>query len=73
YRTELPTSSLRQRGIQEVFHSSLLRIHIPNDDGPFSTSKSGTTCKWTVDKILSHQGSHADAKFEVLWMSGDKT
>lgn len=39
----------------------------------FSTSKSGTTCKWSVDKILSHQGSHADVKFEVLWMSGDKT
>ncbi|KIM50650.1 hypothetical protein SCLCIDRAFT_91127, partial [Scleroderma citrinum Foug A] len=27
----------------------------------------------TVNKILSHQGSHSDAKFKVLWTSGNKT
>ena len=37
-----------------------------------STSK-GATREWIVEKTLSHQGSHADAKFEVLWTSGDKT
>ena len=79
YRIELP-SSLRQRGIHDVFHSSLLRIHIPNDDQLFPgrldeqiPELGGTAREWTVDKILSHQGSHSDAKFEVLWTSGDKT
>jgi len=79
FHIELP-SSLRQRGIHDVFHSSLLCIHIPNDNRLFPGRSDeqipelgGTTREWTVDKILSHQGSHSDAKFEVLWMSGDKT
>ena len=78
YRIELP-SSLCQRGIHNVFHSFLLRIHVPNDDCLFPCrldeqipELGGMTCKWTVNKILSHQGSHSDAKFEVLWMSGNK-
>ncbi|KIM51592.1 hypothetical protein SCLCIDRAFT_61053, partial [Scleroderma citrinum Foug A] len=79
YRIELP-SSLRQRGIHDVFHSSLLRIHVPNDNRLFPgrldeqiPKLGGTARKWTIDKILSHQGSHSDTKFKVLWMSGDKT
>ena len=79
YRIKLP-SSLRQRGIHDVFHSSLLHIHVPNDDCLFPgcldeqiPKLGGTTCEWTVNKILLHQGSHADTKFEVLWMSGNKT
>ncbi|KIM53829.1 hypothetical protein SCLCIDRAFT_85987, partial [Scleroderma citrinum Foug A] len=70
---------LHQRGIHNVFHSSLLHIHIPNDDHLFPghlneqiPELGGTTCEWTIDKILSHQGSHVDAKFEVLWMPGNK-
>jgi len=47
-----------------IFHSSLLRISIPNNDRLFPGRLN--------DKVLSHQGSHADAKFEVLWTSGDK-
>ena len=73
-------SFLRQRGIQDVSHSSLLCIHIPNDDRLFPgrldeqiPELGGATREWIVDKTLSHQGSHADAKFEVLWTSGDKT
>ena len=79
YHIELP-SSLCQRGIHDVFHSSLLCIHVPNDDYLFPgrldeqiPELGGTTREWTVDKILSHQGSHSDAKFKVLWTSGDKT
>ena len=34
YRIELP-DNLKQRGVHNVFHSSLLRIHIPNDDRLF--------------------------------------
>jgi len=79
YRIELP-SSLRQRGIHDVFHSSLLRIHVPNDDRLFPgrldeqiPELGGTAREWTVDKILSHRGSHSDASFEVRWTSGDTT
>ena len=78
YHIELP-SSLCQRGIHDVFHSSLLCIHVPNDDCLFPgqldkkiPKLGGTTCKWTVNKILSHQGSHSNTKFKVLWMSGNK-
>ena len=79
YRIELP-SSLCQRGIHNVFHLSLLRIHVPNDDCLFPgrldeqiPKLGGTAREWTIDKILLHQGSHSDAKFEVLWTSGNKT
>jgi hypothetical protein len=34
YKLELP-SRLKQRGVHPVFHSSYLRIHIPNDDRLF--------------------------------------
>jgi len=34
FRVDLP-NSLKQRGIHDVFHSSLLRIHVPNDDRLF--------------------------------------
>ncbi len=31
FRLELP-SNLKSRGIHDVFHASLLRIHVPNND-----------------------------------------
>ena len=34
FRLALP-ARLKQRGIHDVFHSSLLRIHVPNDDRLF--------------------------------------
>lgn len=34
YQLELP-SNLKQRGVHDVFHASLLRIHHPNDDRLF--------------------------------------
>lgn len=56
-----------------MFHSSLLRIHVLNDDRLFPgrldeqiPELCGTAREWTVDKILSHQGSHTDVKCEVL-------
>ncbi|KAF7761654.1 hypothetical protein Agabi119p4_9646 [Agaricus bisporus var. burnettii] len=61
YRIKLPLD-LRSRGVHDVFHSSLLRIHIPNDDRLFpGRSESqlmpvdespGT--EWTAEKIMSH-------------------
>jgi hypothetical protein len=35
YRVDLP-SNLKQRGVHDSFHASLMRIHIPNDDRLFS-------------------------------------
>ena len=34
YKLDLP-ARLKQRGVHPVFHSSLLRIHVPNDDHLF--------------------------------------
>jgi RNase H-like domain found in reverse transcriptase/Reverse transcriptase (RNA-dependent DNA polymerase)/Integrase zinc binding domain/Retroviral aspartyl protease/Zinc knuckle len=72
-------SHLKRRGVHDVFHSSLLRIHLPNDDRLFPgrmdtqlTSVEGDD-EWAVDKLLSHHGSGTDATFEVLWKSGDVT
>ncbi len=34
YKVDL-SSNLKQRGVHDIFHASLLRIHIPNDDRLF--------------------------------------
>jgi len=72
--------NLKQRGIHNVFHSSLLRIHIPNDDRLFPGRRDnqledlgGTNCEWAVDRILQHRGSHLDAEFEIQWTAGNKS
>ncbi|KAF8805364.1 hypothetical protein BYT27DRAFT_7031280, partial [Phlegmacium glaucopus] len=79
FHLDLP-SHLKQRGVHPVFHASLLRIHVPNDDRLFPgrmDTQLGTTPEadgeWVVDKILSHAGSRMDAIFEVQWKSGDVT
>jgi hypothetical protein len=79
FKIELP-SHLKQRGVHDVFHASLLRVHIPNDDRLFpgrldSQLGSGDDFEpeWAVDKILSHSGSKEDSLFEVLWKAGDVT
>ena len=79
FRIELP-SHLKQRGVTDVFHASLLRIHVPNDDRLFPgrlftqlNPGSETESEWAVDKIISHSGSRRDAVFEVLWKAGDVT
>lgn len=41
-----------------MFHTSLLRIHIPK-------SADDADGEWTVDRILSHAGSGADTLFEI--------
>jgi hypothetical protein len=78
FQVELPPH-LKKRGIHDVFHSSLLRIHMPNDDrlfpGRMDTQLDGVgdDDEWAVDRILSHHGSRTDATFEILWKSGDTT
>ena len=79
FRIELPPH-LKQRGVHDIFHSSLLRIHVPNDDrlfpGRMDTQISegpDNDDEWAVDKVLSHAGSADNAVFEILWKSGDIT
>ncbi|KAG6875308.1 hypothetical protein C0993_009849 [Termitomyces sp. T159_Od127] len=73
---------MKQRGIHDVYHASLLRIHHPNDDIRFpgrlysqilSETEAEHEQEWAADKIVSHAYSGNDAIFEVLWRSGDKT
>ncbi|KAI0362870.1 hypothetical protein BV20DRAFT_912541, partial [Pilatotrama ljubarskyi] len=79
YRVELP-ASLRRRGVHDVFHASLLRVHEPNDDrlfpGRLDTQvidlEDGEN-EWAIEKILSHRGTGRSATFEALWRSGDRT
>ena len=76
---ELPPE-LKQRGVHNVFHSSKLRIHIPNDDRLFPgrlvsqvADFAESTKEWAVERIVSHKGASTNAHFEVEWKSGDRT
>ena len=79
FRLELPVH-LKRRGVHDVFHSSLLRIHMPNDDrlfpGRMDTQigdSPSSEDKWAMDKIQTHAGSEEDSVFEILWKSSDVT
>ena len=79
FKLELP-QHLKQRGVHDMFHSSLLRIHIPNDNrlflGRMDTQVVGDDPlddEWAVECIKSHSGAKMDAIFKVLWKSGDVT
>ena len=79
FKLDLP-SHLKRRGVHNVFHASLLREHIPNDDrlfpGRLDTQigdAPDTEGEWAVDRILSHAGSKANTVFEIKWKSGDIT
>ena len=79
FQLDLPPQ-LKRRGVHDVFHSSLLRIHIPNDDrlfpGRMDTQLAGdedTEGEWAVDRISAHAGKRTDSVFEVHWKSGDIT
>ncbi|KAJ3556748.1 hypothetical protein NP233_g11909 [Leucocoprinus birnbaumii] len=74
------SKTLRQRGVHDVFHSSLLRIHVPNDDRLFPGRLDTQVWdfgefeqEWAVERIRSHSGSKRQALFEVEWKSGDVT
>ncbi|KAJ3964138.1 hypothetical protein EV361DRAFT_756878, partial [Lentinula raphanica] len=76
-KLDLP-ADLKKRGVHDVFHSSLLRIHVPNDDRLFPGRSYeqvvGTDSgEWQVDKVVNHKGFKSDAMFLILWKTGDKT
>ena len=79
FKVELP-ANLKQRGVHDVFHASLLRIHEPNDDRLFlrrldTQIGEGLSIdrEWAVERIRSHYGSAKEAIFEIEWKSGDIT
>ena len=79
FRLDLP-DHLKRRGIHDVFHASLLREHVPNDNrlfpGRMDTQLGDTPDtegEWAVDRILSHSGSRTDSIFKIKWKSGDIT
>jgi hypothetical protein len=79
FKVELP-ANMKQRGVHDVVHASLLRIHVPNDDRRFPgrlESQLGistdATNEWAVERITGHYGRRSEAIFEVLWKSGDST
>jgi hypothetical protein len=63
FKLDLP-AVMKQRGVHDVFHSSLLRVHIPNNDRRFpgrlecqlGVSLDDKTNKWAVEKIVNHHG-----------------
>lgn len=79
YQLDIPPR-LRQRGLHDVFHASLLRIHVPNDDRLFPGRLETQVAdfpdlenEWAVDKIITHVGQRKHSVFKVLWASGDTT
>jgi hypothetical protein len=61
YRLLLP-DRLKQRGVHPVFHASLLRVHVPNDDRLFPGRAKNQIAdfddeghEWAIDRILSHR------------------
>lgn len=79
YRIELP-SNLKKRGVHDVFHASLLRVHEPNDDRLFPGRLDSQVLdldehdnEWAIDKIIGHSGTGAAAIFKVRWKTGDET
>ena len=86
FKIDLP-SDLKRRGVHPVFHSSLLRLHIPNDDRLFpsrepiqfpsfaddNNPKESRAIEWPVERIQSHSGRKRNALFQVKWKAGDTT
>src|SRR6266481_5927635 len=78
---ELPPELVTRR-IHPMFHISLIRAHVPNDDGRFPRHDTklcydfGSTDKpkWFIDEILAHRWvSQNRLEFQVHWTLGDVT
>jgi hypothetical protein len=79
FQLPLPPDLL-SRGIHPIFHSSLLCIHLPNDDCRFPecsfqqvTDLVSVQTEHEVKRILTHFGRARHAWFEIEWSSGDRT
>ena len=79
FKIDLPTE-LKKRGVHDIFHSSLLIIHLPNDDQLFpwrQEKQLGHSSKieeeWAIEEILTHHWANGDTIFKVKWKAGDIT
>ncbi len=79
YQIDLP-SELKQWGLHPIFHTSLLHVHVPNDDCLFPGrlhGQIGLTAEpnneWKIKGIVSHKGKGWDTVFKVKSASRDKT
>ncbi|EJD38691.1 hypothetical protein AURDEDRAFT_71890, partial [Auricularia subglabra TFB-10046 SS5] len=78
FKVDLP-SELKALGIHPMFHSSLLRVHVANDDGRFPGRLASQAFNlgdepaddWEVQEIETHTGAGKDAVFKVVWKAGD--
>ena len=71
---------MKQRGVHDVFHVSLLRIHELNDNWLFPGHLDNQIGQglnlgqeWAINQILSHHGSSEGSIFEIKWQSRDVT
>ena len=72
FKLDLPLE-MKNCNIHPVFHASLLRIHVPNNDRLFPrrevgqvTGLSDENWEWTVDLIETHAGKDRTTLFKVL-------
>ena len=72
FELDLPLE-MKNHNIHPVFHASLLRIHVPNNDRLFPrrevgqvTGLSDENQEWTVDSIETHAGKGRTTLFKVL-------
>ena len=72
FELDLPLE-MKNYNIHPVFHTLLLRIHVPNNDRLFPerevgqvTGLSDENQEWTVDSIETHVGKGRTALFKVL-------
>ena len=79
YQLEL-SEELTKRGVNNAFHASLLRPHVPNDDRRFPgrlpiqiPGFGEKPDEWIVDSIISHHGKGLGSEFQILWKAGDKS
>jgi hypothetical protein len=79
YQLNLREELIKQ-GINLLFHASLLKPHVPNDDrrfpGRLPSQIPGSGEKpeeWIIDLIVSHHGKGVNSEFEVQWKPGDHT
>ena len=74
------SDELIKRGVNQAFHVSLLRPHVPNDDRrfpgrlPIQIPGFGEKPKeWIVERIVTHHGKGMGSEFQILWKAGDTT
>ncbi|KAF8631005.1 hypothetical protein AX17_005173 [Amanita inopinata Kibby_2008] len=79
YQLEL-SAELKKWGLHNMFHTSLLRQHFPNDDRRFPGRQihqlpgfNENPREWNIEQILTHSGCRNNAIFQVQWSTGDVT